>query len=50
MGEEVWIFFFFLISATTHAESWLSPQFSSIQGGLGLVPTISGVSSFAGRS
>ena len=33
------ISFFFLISATTHVESWLSPQFSSIQGGLGLVPT-----------
>jgi hypothetical protein len=40
----------FLISATTHVESWLSPQFSSIQGGRGLVPTISGVSSFAGHS
>jgi len=29
--------FFFLKSTTTHVESWLSPQFSSIQGGLGLV-------------
>jgi hypothetical protein len=31
--------FFFLISATTHVESWLSLQFSSIQGSLGLVLT-----------
>jgi hypothetical protein len=33
-------FFFFLVSATSHVETWLSQQFSSIQGGLGLVPTI----------
>jgi hypothetical protein len=33
--------FFFLVSATSHIETWLSQQFSSIQGGLGIVPTIS---------
>ena len=33
------IYFFFLISATTPVESWLSLQFFSNQGGLGLVPT-----------
>jgi hypothetical protein len=41
--------YFFLISATTHVESWLSQQFSSIRGGLELVPIISGVSSFVGH-
>jgi hypothetical protein len=31
---------FFLVSATTHVQSWLSQQFSSIRGGHGLVLTI----------
>jgi hypothetical protein len=39
--QDLWyIIFFFLVSATTHVESWLSRQFSSIHGGLGLVPSI----------
>jgi hypothetical protein len=32
--------FFFSVSATTHVESWLSRQLSSILGGFGLVPSI----------
>jgi hypothetical protein len=42
-------FFFFLISATTLVQSWLSQQFSSIEGSPEFVAAISGVSSFAGR-
>ena len=38
-GLDQQIYVFFLISATTHVESWISLQFFSIQGGLGLVPT-----------
>ena len=36
-GSEI---FFFLLSATTRVEVWLSQRFSSIQGDPGLVPTI----------
>ena len=32
--------YFFVVSATTHVESWLSRQLSSILGGIGLVPSI----------
>jgi hypothetical protein len=38
--QQYYKFFFFLVSATSHVETWLSQQFSSIRGGFGLFPAI----------